>query len=48
MKLLIWMFAMILDSEDFFYVSIILREVDIFFNIENDYNQIFPVDENTG
>ncbi|MBW1296248.1 T9SS type A sorting domain-containing protein [Aquimarina litoralis] len=35
-------------SEDFFYVSIILREVDASFNIVNDYNQIFPIDENSG
>ncbi|GAA0712323.1 hypothetical protein GCM10009430_02620 [Aquimarina litoralis] len=35
-------------SEDFFYVSIILREVDAAFNIVNDYNQIFPIDENAG
>lgn len=35
-------------SEDFFYVSIILREVDASFNIVNDYNQVFPIDENSG
>ena len=35
-------------SEDFFYVSVILREVDAAFNIIKDYNQVFPVDENAG
>ncbi|WP_299898025.1 T9SS type A sorting domain-containing protein [uncultured Aquimarina sp.] len=35
-------------SEDFFYVSVILREVDAAFGIVKDYNQVFPIDENAG
>lgn len=35
------------DAQDFFYFSIILREVGASFNIVNDYNQVFLIDENS-
>ncbi|WP_299254320.1 T9SS type A sorting domain-containing protein [uncultured Aquimarina sp.] len=35
-------------SEDFFYVGVLLREVDASFNIVKDYNQIFPINESGG